>query len=106
MGKSNGLVLVYIGLAGFGFARAFFDANTWAVLYDVIPKKYQSSASGIMLMIGFGVGSLSPIVLGYLKTLIGLSLGISLLSVIWVVCGFLLILAFKYTFTKDYQKAH
>jgi MFS family permease len=106
MGKSNGLALVYIGLAGFGFTRAFFDANTWAVLYDVIPKKYQSSASGIMLMIGFGVGSLSPIVLGYLKTLIGLSLGISVLSVIWVVCGILLIFAFKYTFTKDYQRAH
>jgi MFS family permease len=104
MGMSNGLAMVYIGLAGFGFARAFFDANTWAVLYDVIPKKYQSSASGVMLMIGFGVGSLSPIVLGYLKPRIGLSQGISFLSVIWVICGLLLIYAYKYTYNKDYTK--
>lgn len=106
MGNSNGLAAVYIGLAGFGFARAFFDANTWAVLYDVIPKKYQSSASGIMLMIGFGVGSLAPLVLGFLKGRIGLSLGISLLSVVWVACGIILIVAYRFTFTKDYNKIH
>ncbi|QGY47792.1 MFS transporter [Maribellus comscasis] len=106
MGISNGLISVYIGFAGFGFARAFFDANTWAVLYDVIPKKYQSSASGIMLMIGFGVGSLSPIVLGYLKPVIGLSFGISLLSIIWVLCGILLIYAYKFSYNKDYKKCH
>lgn len=106
MGNSSGLTSVYIGLAGFGFARAFFDANTWAVLYDVIPKKYQSSASGIMLMIGFGVGSLAPIVLGYLKPKIGLSLGISLLSIVWVVCGILLMIAYRITFSKDYEKIH
>lgn len=106
MGNSGGLVSVYIGLAGFGFARAFFDANTWAVLYDVIPKKYQSSASGIMLMIGFGVGSLAPIVLGYLKPKIGLSLGISLLSIVWVACGILLIVAYRFTYLRDYNKVH
>jgi len=105
MGNSTGLAMVYIGLAGFGFCRAFFDANTWAVMYDVIPKKYQSSASGIMLMIGFGVGSLAALVLGYLKPIIGLSLGISMLAVIWVVCGLLMIYAYKFTFKKDYEKA-
>jgi MFS family permease len=106
MGNSNALFLIYIGLAGFGFCRAFFDANTWAVLYDVIPPKYQSSASGIMLMTGFGVGSMAPIVLGYLKPMIGLSLGISLLSVIWVVCGVLLLIAYKFYFKKDYERIH
>lgn len=105
MGNSTGLPMVYIGLAGFGFCRAFFDANTWAIMYDVIPKKYQSSASGIMLMIGFGVGSLAALVLGYLKTIIGLSLGISLLAVVWLVCGLLIIYAFKFTFKKDHEKA-
>ena len=104
IGNSNILILIYIGLAGFGLCRAFFDANTYAVLYDVIPVKYQSSASGIMLMIGFGVGSFAPVILGYLKPLIGLSLGISLLSVIWVLSGILLIMGYKFTFNKDYQR--
>lgn len=106
IGTSGGLVLVYVGLAGFGFTRAFFDANTWAVLYDVIPKKYQSSASGMMLMIGFGVGSLSPLILGALKPVIGLSKGISLLSIVWVLCGGLMIYAFKYSYNRDYKNVH
>ena len=106
MGNSNVLLMIYIGFAGFGFARAFFDANTWAVLYDVIPVKYQSSASGIMLMTGFSIGSLAPLVLGYLKPLLGLSFGISILSVVWIICGILLIIAYKYSFRKDYIKIH
>ncbi|WP_276169052.1 MFS transporter [Zobellia alginiliquefaciens] len=104
MGNSNTLWLVYIGFAGFGFGRAFFDANTYAVLYDVIPEKYHSSASGIMLMIGFSVGSLSPIILGYLKPIIGLSMGISLLAIVWVLCGVLFLVGYKFYFLKDYNK--
>ena len=106
MGYSNTIFIIYIGFAGFGFARAFFDANTYAVLYDVVPKKYHSSASGVMLMVGFSVGSLSPIVLGYFKPILGLSFGISSLAIVWVFCGFLLLFAYKYTFTKDYNKVH
>ncbi len=106
MGNSGVLWVAYIGFAGFGFGRAFFDANTYAVLYDVIPEKYQSSASGIMLMIGFSVGSLSPIVLGYLKTIVGLSAGISMLSVVWLLCGVLLLVGNKIFFKKDYERIH
>jgi sugar phosphate permease len=106
MGNSNVLLTIYIGFAGFGFARSFFDANTYAILYDVIPVKYQSSASGIMLMTGFSVGSLSPIVLGYFKPLFGLSFGISMLAVVFGVCGILLVFTSKYLFSKDYAKVH
>jgi len=104
MGYSNMLLTVYIGFAGFGFARAFFDANTYTVLYDVIPEKYHSSASGIMLTIGFGVGAFAPVILGIIKPLVGLSLGISSLAIIWVVCGLLMIYAYKFTFNKDHAK--
>lgn len=106
MGNSNVLATIYIGFAGFGFARAFFDANTYTVLYDVIPEKYHSSASGIMIMSGFLVGSLSPIVLGYLKPILGLSFGISVLAVVWAVCGVLLIVTAKYFYKKDYARVH
>ena len=106
MGNSNVLFTIYIGFAGFGFARAFFDANTYSILYDVIPEKFQASASGVMLMTGFSVGSLSPIVLGYLKPITGLSYGISLLAIVWMVCGLLLLAAYKFTFTNDYNKIH
>ena len=106
MGNSTVLFTIYIGFAGFGFARAFFDANTYTILYDVIPEKYHSSASGTMIMIGFLVGSMSPIVLGYLKPLFGLSFGISMLAVVWAVCGLLLIFTSKYLYKRDYDKVH
>lgn len=106
MGNSTVLFTIYIGFAGFGFARAFFDANTYTVLYDVIPEKYHSSASGTMIMTGFLVGSMSPIVLGYLKPMFGLSFGISMLAIVWVVCGLLLIFTSKYLYKRDYAKAH
>ena len=106
MGNSNVLLTIYIGFAGFGFARAFFDANTYAILYDVIPEKYHSSASGIVIMIGFSVGSLAPLVLGYLKPILGLSFGISILAVVWVLSGILLLIAYMYFFKNDYSKIH
>ena len=106
MGSSNILLTIYIGFVGFGFARAFFDANTYTVLYDVIPEKYHSSASGVMIMIGFGVGSFAPVILGLIKPLVGLSLGITSLAIIWVICGLLLLAAYKFYFKKDYEKVH
>lgn len=106
MGNSNVLLFIYVALAGFGFARAFFDANTYTVLYDVIPEKYHSTASGIMIMTGFGVGSLAPIVLGVIKSIWGLSIGISSLGGLWVASGLLLVFAYYRFYPKDYQKNH
>lgn len=105
MGNSIGITSVYIGFLGFGFARAFFDANTYPVLYDVIPPKYHSSAAGVMQMIGFAVGSFAPVVLGAVKPHIGLSHGISLLSVVWIVCSVLLFIAYKFYYQRDCEKA-
>ncbi|MEL7589348.1 MAG: MFS transporter [Prolixibacteraceae bacterium] len=106
MGNSGVLATIYIGFAGFGFARAFFDANTYTVLYDVIPEKYHSSASGVMIMTGFLVGSMSPIILGYMKPLFGLSFGLSMLAAVWAVCGLLLVFTSKYLYKKDYARVH
>lgn len=105
MGSAKEVWLIYVGLAGFGFTRAFFDANTYAVMYDVIPEKHRASASGIMCMLGFGIGSLSSWILGALNPIIGLSMGISLLACVWLPCSILLMLAYKFTYERDYQKA-
>jgi MFS family permease len=104
MGNSSTLIFIYTGFAGFGFARAFFDANTYTVLYDVIPAKYHSSASGIMIMTGFAVGAFAPVALGYIKSVLGLSFGISSLAIIWLICGIAMIVAAKYFYFKDYEK--
>lgn len=104
MGNSPLIMVVYIGLAGFGFMRALFDANTYTVLYDVTPERLHSSASGAMIMIGFGFGSLAPVVLGAVKESMGLSAGFTLLAALWVVSGVLMIIGARLFYQKDYNK--
>lgn len=104
MGNANTLLFIYVGFAGFGFLRAFFDANTYSVLYDVIPEKYHSSASGVMIMVAFLIGSLSPVILGYLKPIVGLSYGFSILAGTWGFGGVLLLIAYKYFMAADLAK--
>lgn len=104
MGQSSALWIIYVGFAGFGFARAFFDANTYTVLYDVIPERYHASASGVMIMTGFAIGALAPLVLGLVKEAVGLSFGISMLALVWVVCGATMLLGSKFFYMRDYNK--
>ncbi len=104
MGHSTSLAIVFGALAIFGFARAFFDANTYVVLYDVIPAKYHSSSSGVMIMIGFGTGALAPYILGLIKEASGLSLGFTILAAIWAVCGLIMILGGNIFYKRDILK--
>lgn len=104
MGLSKDIWVVYAALAGFGFFRAFFDANTYSILYDVISERYHSSSSAVLQMFGFGMGSLAPLILGLMSPKLGLSGGIATLSVIWIVAGVVLLVAKFCFFDKDAAK--
>ena len=105
MGGHPALWLLYISFAGWGFFRAFFDANTYAVLYDVTPPRLHASCSSAMIMTGFAVGALAPVVLGAMKESLGsLSRTFPMLAVIWVVCGLLMIAVASARYQKDYDK--
>ena len=104
MGVSKEIWVVYAALAGFGFFRAFFDANTYSILYDVISERYHSSASAVLQMFGFGMGSLAPLILGLISPKLGLSGGIATLGAIWVVAGIVLLVAKFFFFDKDAEK--
>ena len=104
MGLSKEIWIVYAALAGFGFFRAFFDANTYSILYDVISERYHSSASAVLQMFGFGMGSLAPLILGLMSPKLGLSGGIATLGAIWVVAGVVLLVAKIFFFDMDAAK--
>lgn len=104
MGNSTELWLASIGLAGFGFFRALFDANTYVVIFDVIPPKYHSSCSGVLIMFGFGIGSLAPIILGAIKQFASLSTGLSVLGIIWLVAGVVMLAGSRIFYRKDFLK--
>ena len=101
------LVVLYTCFAGWGFFRAFFDANTYSVLYDVTPPRLHASCSSAMIMTGFAVGAFAPVVLGVLKQSMGsLSATFPILAVIWVVCSILMFIVATTSYQKDYDKNH
>ncbi len=105
MGESRVLWVLYLSFAGWGFFRAFFDANTYTVLYDVTPARLHASCSSAMITTGFAVGALAPVVLGAMKESLGsLSATFPVLGVIWVVCGILMIIVSYTSYQKDYDK--
>ncbi len=105
MGGDSSLVLMYSCFAGWGFFRAFFDANTYAVLYDVTPPRLHASCASVMGMTGFAVGALAPVILGALKQNMGsLSSTFPILAVVWVVCGVLMFAAANIFYKKDRER--
>ena len=104
MGVSHSFAVVCAALAGFGFFRAFFDAGTYAVLYDVIEPKYYSMSSAVLILFGFGIGALAPWILGMISDAVGLSAGIASLGAVWAVSSIALLLARTSFFNKDAAK--
>ena len=105
MGSSTTLWILYLSFAGWGFFRAFFDANTYTVLYDVTPSHLHASCSSAMITTGFAVGALAPVVLGAMKESLGsLAATFPVLGVIWIVCAILMFIVSRTSYQKDYDK--
>ena len=105
MGGSKTLWVLYLSFAAWGFFRAFFDANTYTILYDVTPARLHASCSSAMITTGFAVGALAPVILGAMKQSLGsLSATFPVLGIIWVVCGVLMIIVSQTSYQKDYDK--
>lgn len=101
MGVSNTPFVVYICLALFGLFRGIYDSNIFAALYDVVEPKYRSTATGLMLMFAFISGAAAPYILGIIKPALGLSWGLSALSVVYVFAALCIFIAVKFFYKND-----
>lgn len=102
MGQSDTQFWCYVAMGLFGVFRGIYDSNLFAALFDVIEPKYRSSSIGVMLSIGFIIGALAPVLLGWAKTAVGLELGISLLACCYLIGALLIAVGLKLFFKKDY----
>ncbi|MBP5689489.1 MAG: MFS transporter [Bacteroidales bacterium] len=105
MGTAKSLWLLYLCFAGWGFFRAFFDANIYAALYDVTPEHLHASCSSAMIMTGFAVGATAPYILALIKEATGsLNATFPILGIIWLVCGLACLwVSYKY-YNRDNTK--
>lgn len=105
MGSVRSLWLLYLCFAGWGFFRAFFDANIYAALYDVTPERLHASCSSAMIMTGFAVGATAPYILALIKEATGsLNATFPVLGAIWLVCGLACLWVSRKHYKKDYDK--
>jgi MFS family permease len=108
VGLANSPAWVALGLAGFGFFRGFYDANSYAALFDVIRPRNRASANALMSTIGFLLGAASPALMGLVKPVVGLSWALAAFSIThWIGAAAVLVALGRY-FHKDFceQEEH
>ena len=101
LGIGNSPFVIYVLLALFGLFRGIYDSNIFASLYDVIEPKFRSTATGLMLMFAFVIGSSAPYILGKIKPVLGLDWGLSALSVVYVFSALCIFIAVRFFYKKD-----
>ena len=107
MGTVKSIWVLYMCFAGWGFFRAFFDANIYAALYDVTPEHLHASCSSAMIMTGFAVGATAPYVLALIKEATGsLNATFPILGAIWLVCGIACLWVSRKHYNKDHNKIY
>jgi len=90
--------------AAYGVFRGFFEVNTHATLFDVIPPQYRSTSVGIFTVFAFFVGGLSGVLMGKLAQdygVRGFEAGFALMGCAYVAGAVAMAVAFFRFFGKD-----
>jgi MFS family permease len=104
IGFSPSVAFAWIAVATYGVFRGLFEVNSHASLFDVVPPAHRSTAEGMMTMIAFFIGSLSPLMIGALSDRYGIrgfEIGFSVLGAGYVLGAFAIAVSFFWTFKRD-----
>ena len=88
----------------YGVFRGFFEVNTHASLFDVIPTCYRSTAVGIFAVFAFFFGGLSGVAMGWLSQRYGVSgfeIGFGMMGAAYLLGGVVMMISYFHTFNKD-----
>ena len=104
IGIAPSFVSLLAAAAAYGVFRGFFEVNTHASLFDVVPPQYRSTAVGILNMIAFFFGGLSGVAMGALSQrwgVRGFEIGFGAMAATYLVAAALMAFSFFFTFNKD-----
>jgi MFS family permease len=92
-GWARDVEVLVLALAGFGFCKGLYDANIWASLYDVVPARRRATAQGLMNAVGWLGAGVAPVAVAVAadKYGYGLAACLSATSVVYLLCGGLLV---------------
>ena len=97
-------IAAWAGVALYGVFRGLFEVNAHASLFDVVPPCHRSTAEGLMTMVAFFTGSLSPLMIGALSDKYGVrgfEIGFSILGVGYLLGAAAIAASFFFTFKRD-----
>ncbi len=86
-------LVMFVGLAGFGFARGVYDANLFAAVIDMVEDRLRSTIVGLLISSGFLLGAVAPWTMGAMKDNYGLTGGFVLIAAVFLAAGMLLLVA-------------
>jgi len=104
IGDSSSLTTMVVMTAAYGVFRGFFEVNTHASLFDVVPPEHRSTAVGLLNMIAFFFGGLSGVVMGWLSDKYGVrgfEHGFALMAGAYAFAAMLMAISFFFTFKRD-----
>ncbi len=104
IGLSPSVVGVWVSVAAYGVFRGLFEVNAHASLFDVVPSEHRSTCEGLMTMIAFLLGSLSPLMIGALSDKYGVrgfEIGFSILGGGYLLGAASIATSFFFTFKRD-----
>ena len=104
IGLSQSFVTLLVAASAYGVFRGFFEVNTHASLFDVVPPQYRSTAVGLLNMIAFFFGGLSGVAMGALSQkwgVRGFEVGFGIMAAFYAVAALLMMFSFFFTFKKN-----
>ena len=104
IGFSHSFATLLAAASAYGVFRGFFEVNTHASLFDVVPPQFRSTAVGLLNMIAFFFGGLSGIAMGALSQkwgVRGFEIGFGAMAAFYAVAALLMAFSFFFTFKKN-----
>ncbi len=104
IGLAPSFTTLLVAASAYGIFRGFFEVNTHASLFDVVPPAYRSTAVGLLNMIAFFFGGLSGVAMGALSHrwgVRGFEFGFGVMAGTYVIGALLMAFSFFFTFNRN-----
>ena len=104
IGFAPSFASLLVSASAYGVFRGFFEVNTHASLFDVVPPQFRSTAVGLLNMIAFFFGGLSGVAMGALSQkwgVQGFEIGFGIMAGTYALGAALMAFSFFFTFNKN-----
>ena len=99
--KAGGFGTCCVALSVLGLTVGVYDAAHYPAMFDCIAPRYRSAATGITGCMAFLMGSLAPLVLGWMSDRMSMRTGIASLGAFYLAGAIVLLPAMIWFFKRD-----